>query len=214
MRSCARLVTTALVLLTAFSDVTAQRSSIPDTPAARSPRISLAITGGYGIPGAKRPLTRFWKGGPEAGLRLLFRAAPGFWVGMGTDVAGLWFRQTKFALAYPTVAVQKRNMAWVNLYLLTRVGFLPSASVHPYVEVAVGGSRLSGADYKQVVDSVRVTYYDIPGRMRLAMTFTCGMEIPVSRRLSFVVDAALRSVRNDENVGLGGLFQGGVRVTL
>jgi hypothetical protein len=214
MRVWMRLIATAVILSTISWTGKAQVPSVSDTSARRSPRISLAVMAGYVSPQSKHALTQFWKGGPGFAVSLLMRAAPRFWIGMGADVSALWFQKSSFAQAYPSVEMQPKNMAWANLYVLSRYGFIPGASVHPYVQVAIGASRLSGAEYKEVIDSVRVTYYDIPARTRLALTLTGGVEIPVSGGFSFLAEAALRYVHNDENVGIGIVLQGGVRVSL
>jgi opacity protein-like surface antigen len=209
-----RPVIIAIIFFVSARALMAQNPSRPDSTAHKGPRVSLAVTVGYAWPRSKDALTQFWKGGPDCAVSLLIRAAPGFWIGAGMDAALLWFRQSNFVQAYPSVDIQKKNLGWFNIYLLTRYGFVPGGAVHPYVAFAIGASRLSGAEYKEVVDSVRVTYYDIPARTRLALTFTGGLEIPVSRGLSLLVEGAARYVHNDENLGFGLLVGGGVRITL
>ncbi len=206
----------AVVTLSVFTrSAAAQHSSSPDTSARKSSRISLAVTAGFTAPQSKDALTQFWKGGPGVAVKVLLRAAPGFWIGAGADISALWFRQSGFVQAYPSVDVQKKNMAWVNIFVLSRYGgFIRSGLVHPYTEFAIGASRLSGAEYKEVIDSVRVTYYEIPARTRLALTLTGGVEIQVWPRVSFLVEGAVRYVHNDPNVGVALLANGGVRVTL
>lgn len=214
MRVCLRLAAMPLMVSVLAWTGAAQSSRVPDTSARKSSRVSLSVTAGYVAPQSKQSLTQFWKGGPGASVCLLMRAAPGFWVGTGLDVSALWFKKSSFAEAYPSVEVQAKNMAWVNLYLLSRYGFIPGGSVHPYIQVAIGGSRLSGAEYKEVIDSVRVTYYEVPARTRMALTCTGGLEIPVARGFSFLAEAAMRYVHNDPNMGIGLLISGGARITL
>jgi hypothetical protein len=209
-----RLILIAFILSVSASAAAAQGASDPGSAAHRSSRVSLAITAGFGSPRSKDALTHFWKGGPDLAMSLLVWAGPGFWLGTGADVSMLWFRQAAFAQAYPSVPLQPKDMAWVNVFVLARYGFIPSGRVHPYTELAIGASRLSGAEYKEVVDSVRVTYYDIPARTRLALTITGGLDIPVIRGLSFLAEVAVRYVHHDENVGVALLARGGVRVTL
>ena len=214
MRLGLRLLAVAFMLSVISCTIMAQELPFPDTSASKGSRISVAVTAGYVSPRSKDGLTQFWKGGPGFAVSLLLRAAPGFWVGTGLDVSALWFKQSSFALAYPNVEMQKVNMAWTNLFLLARYGFLPGASVHPYAEVDLGASRLSGAEYKEVIDSVRVTYYEIPARTRLALTLTAGVDIPVSGGLSFLAEGFMRYVHHDENIGIGLGVRGGVRVIL
>src|SRR5512140_2052415 len=215
MRVCSRLLATVAILSVVSRTGAAQESALPDSTARRNFRVSLAITAGYAAPTSKDALTQFWKGGPVGGISVLVRAAPGFWIGAGLDVSALWFRESAFAQAYPSVEMQKKNMAWVNIFVLSRYGgFVRSGPVHPYTELAIGASRLSGAEHKEVIDSVRVTYYEIPARTRLALKLTGGMEIPAWPGISFLVEGAVRYVHNDPNVGVGILVNGGVRVTL
>jgi len=192
----------------------AQSSSKPDTSVRESSRLSLTITAGYMAPKSKDALTQFWKGGPGLALRLLVQATPAFSVGAGADLSILWFRQSSFVLAHPSVEVRRKDMAWVNLFVLSRFSSVTPEPVCPYAELAIGASRPSGAEYKAVVDGVRVTYYEIPARTRLALTFAGGLEIPVSGRISFLAEAAMRYVHNDPNIGVALLFSGGVRVKL
>jgi hypothetical protein len=214
MRVCLRHAAMTLMVSVLACTGAAQSAHGPDTSARRSSRVSLAIMAGYVAPQSKHSLTQFWEGGPGASVCLLMRAAPGFWVGTGLDVSALWFLRSRFGEAYPSVEVKAKHMAWVNLYLLSRYGFIPRGSVHPYIQVAIGGSRLSGAEYKEVIDSVRVTYYEVPARTRMALTCTGGLEIPVARGFSFLAEAAVRYVHNDPNMGIGLLISGGARITL
>ena len=209
-----RLFLIAVILCISAHHGMAQDRSKPGGTVQKPSRISLAITGGYSSPRSKDPITRFWKGGPEVALSLLAWAGPGFWLGAGADVSMLWFSESSFAEAYPSVEMQRKDMAWVNVFVLARYGFIPRARVHPYVELAIGASRVSGADYKEVIDGVRVTYYDIPARTRLAFTFTGGLDVPLARGLSLLAEAAVRYVHHDENLGVALLAKGGVRVTL
>ena len=214
MRVRLRLFTTAVILLTFTRTGSAQRLLTPDSTAPRISRISLVVTAGYAIPGAKWPLQQFWKGGPELGASVLIHATPGLYIGMGADVSMLWFRVSRFASAYPSVPVHRTDMAWANLFLVSRYAFTSSGPVRPYASAAIGASRLSGGEYKEIIDSVRVTYYDIPARTRLAMTVAGGLAIPLTPGLFFQAEAALRYVHHDPNVGLGVIFNGGARIVL
>lgn len=214
MRVCLRLFTTAVILLAFSGTVTAQNFYSADTTAPRTSRISLAVTGGYAIPGAKWSLQQFWKGGPALGASFLIRATPVLYFGAGADVSMLWFRSSRFSMAYPSVAVHRTDMAWVNLFLTSRFTFTNNGPVRPYASAAIGASRLSGGEYKEVIDSVRVTYYEIPARTRLALTITGGLAIPVTPGLFLQAEAAIRYVHRDPNVGLGVLFGGGARIIL
>ncbi len=214
MRVCPRLFATAVILLAFSRTVAAQQSSTPDTTALRVSRISLTVTGGYTTPNSKDALTQFWKGGPGFGLSFLVRTTPALYVGVGADVSMLWFKWSGFAQAFPSVPVRRTDMTWMNLFLTSRYMFLTNGPVRPYASGSIGASRLSGAEYKEVIDSVLVTYYDIPGRTRLALTVTGGLSIPVTSGLFFQAEAALRYVHNDPNVGLGLLLSGGARIIL
>ena len=213
-RALMRIIHTVMLLAVAAMSMAAQESQAADSSARPPSRIALTFTAGFTAPKSKDPITQFWKGGPNFGVNLLVPASGAFSVGIGADVSMLWFRLSSFAEAYPSVPVQRKDLAWFNLFLLSRYFFMVAGPVQPYAELAIGASRLSGAEYKAVVDSVRVTYYEIPARTRLALTFTGGLKIPVSRSFSFLAEAGFRYVHNDESLGIAFLLVGGVRIIL
>ena len=214
MRVWTWLLATAVILSMVGQTVTAQKPGKAAAPGPDTSKTSLAVSVGYGTPRSKDALTQFWKGGPAFSMKLLVRSTRSLSFGVGGDVSALWFRLSKFAATYPSVEAHRKDMAWFDLFMFSRYTFATGMALRPYGEFSIGASRLSGAEYKEVVDSVRVTYYEIPARTRLALTFTGGLEIPVSGSFSFLAEANLRYVHNDPNVGVGLLFMGGARVRL
>jgi hypothetical protein len=192
----------------------AQGLSQASMPIGTGGALSYSIMAGWMEPHSRPLLTRFWKGGPGLAFNILFRGTPDLRVGVGIDACILWFKKSGFSNTYPSVEPLRRDLVWANFYLMSRYTFLRNAPVRPYADLELGASRLSGAEFKQVINGVRVTYYEIPGRTRLALTVAGGLDIPTSDELSIVLEAALRNVFNDDHIGAGWIYRGGVRVTL
>ena len=72
-------------------------------------------------------------------------------------------------------------MVFVNVFLSMRRYFQPTLRTSPFVGAEVGFTRISGAEYKEIVNGVRVTYYEIPGALRLTASAVLGLDHYLSR---------------------------------
>jgi hypothetical protein len=175
---------------------------------------TIEIFGGAGLPMTHPSFTRYWLRGPSAGMSLLFRASEHIKLGFGAEATLFSFRRGNFFAQNPGVPVQAKDMVFVNVYLLMRRYFQPTLRTSPYVGAELGFLRISGAEYKEIVNGVRVTYYDIPGALRLTASAVLGVDQYLSRRLAIQVDVRATYIHNDPSVGLilGG--RGGLKLTL
>ncbi len=57
-------------------------------------------------------------------------------------------------------------------------------------------------------EGVRITYYNLPGRMRLTIGLSPGMELSIHRGLAMVIEGRVLYLHNDPEAGLlaGGRF--------
>jgi outer membrane protein W len=147
-------------------------------------------------------------------MSLLFRASEHTKLGFGAEATLFSFRRGNFLAENPGVPVQAKDMVFVNVYLLMRRYFQPTLRTSPYVGAELGFLRISGAEYKEIVNGVRVTYYEIPGALRLTASAVLGVDQYLSRRLAIQVDVRATYIHNDPSVGLilGG--RGGLKLTL
>lgn len=177
---------------------TAIPSQVVYTPRDRT----VEIWGGIGIPVTHPSFTRYWLRGPSAGTKLLFSASEHTKLGFGAEATLYSFRRGNFALLNPGVPVQVKHMVFVNVYLSMRRYFQPTLRTSPYIGGELGFLRISGAEYKEIVNGVRVTYYDIPGALRLTVSAVFGVDHYFSRRFAIQADVRATYIHNDPSVGL------------
>ena len=193
-----------------------QTGKIPlNTPKVTArPKKQFTVLVGGGIPLSREGLRQFWKVGPSGSLSFFVNVSSATALGIGADVSMLYFRLGTFASTFPGVSVQPKDVAMIHVYVGVKHSFAPTKRFSPYVVATVGAARVTAATYKEVVDSVRVTYYDIPGRTRLAGSLGLGTDISLSTWLSFTMEAKATYFNNDADVGFECLVRGGFRFTL
>jgi hypothetical protein len=175
---------------------------------------SLIIMGGAGIPLSKAPLTDFWRYGPNFSLEFVTTATRRLSLGVGADLTVLRFSYAGFAGTYPSGPPPlDRKVIWWDLYLLGRYVFFPKNLVTPYATLKIGAMRPTPASFKQVVDSVKITYYDIHARARLAAAVSGGVDFTLSSELAFVAEVNAVLVHNDPAFGSAVSLRGGFRIT-
>jgi hypothetical protein len=135
-------------------------------------------------------------------------------LGLGIDLARLYFRLGAFSTTFPGVLPVRKDIAMGHVYVGVKHSFAPTRWFSPYIAGTIGAARVTGAVYREVIDSVRVTYYDLPGRTRLAGSLALGTDIRLGRTLSFTMEAKATYFHNDPDVGFFCLIDGGFRVTL
>jgi hypothetical protein len=134
-----------------------------------------------------------------------------FLIGVSVDAAALWFRASRFVQNHPGVSLHNTPVAHITVALTGRMELLPTRRFDPFVGLSVGASRLSAAVYREVVDSVRVTYYNIPGRTRLSAGASAGVMFHATRWLGFEAECRLLYVHNDPDAGVSVAVRTGVR---
>jgi hypothetical protein len=130
---------------------------------------------------------------------------------VGVDVAGYWFKARKFASEHPGVALENKPVAHVVIALVGRFDLLPGNRLGPFLGAALGASRLTEAVYQEVIDSVRVTYFSIPGRTRLTAAVLGGADFKVNRWFAVTAEVRLTSVIHDPDAGFMVTLRGGFR---
>ena len=195
-----------LMLLCCAGPAVAQRPVAPTLPLR-----SVMLSGGMSWPLSRQGLTEYWRAGPDGGVEFDVRVRRRFLVGMGIDAAALLFRASRFVQNHPGVVLRNTPVAQVTVALTGRMEFFPEKRFGPYLGLSVGASRLSAAVYQEVVDSVRVTYYSIPGRTRLSAGGNAGVVFHATRWLGFEAECRLLYVHNDPDTGVSIAFRSGVR---
>jgi hypothetical protein len=212
------LILAGLVLVVplsaAFPQANQRTAQPPPTRPSQKPRISLTLTGGFGVPLSHEGITRFWRGGPAGSVTLLIRTDRGMAFGVGADAAMLKFKPDAFTASYPGVAPQTRDIGYLGLSIAWR--WLPFAKYRfaPYAGLNVGASKYTGVVYYEIINGVRRTYYFFSGTPRLTIAFVGGAELNLSRWASMVLEAKMTYLQGDPNAGLGLLMGGGFRFTL
>jgi hypothetical protein len=197
----------------------AQKKPQPDTRAQLRqiylPRErTIEIWGGMSHPFNHRAFKRYWMRGPAGGFAMYFRASDHVKIGFGAEASLFSFRAGNFQVWNPTVPVQVKDIVALNVFLSMRRYFQPALRTSPFIGVEVGFTRITGAEYKDVIDAVRVTYYDVPGSFRLTASGCVGIDHYLSRRLAIQAEAHLTYLHNDPNLGLFIGGRAGLKFTL
>jgi hypothetical protein len=170
--------------------------------------------GGAGIPMSKDSLTDIWRYGPNFSLEFLSSVNRRLAVGAGVDLSVLRWSYAGYYGKYPSGPPPlDRKVIWWDLYMLGRYSFLPNSDITPYVTVKLGATRPTPALFRQVVDSVRVTYYSVAGRTRLSLGASGGVDIRISYELAFVAEVNAVFVHHDPVLGSALSIRGGFRMT-
>ncbi|MEW6509594.1 MAG: opacity family porin [Bacteroidota bacterium] len=190
----------ALVALMIASTSVVPAQTPQRTPSALPTR-SVAVVGGMSWPVSHDGIMQYWRGGPSAGTEIAFRVGRRTWIGIEVEASALWFRAGKFGGAHPGVRAEHKHIAHMAIGLTGKYEFAAVRRLIPYVGLSVGASRLTPAIAQEIVDSVRVTYFNIPGRTRLSVGFLGGVSYPLTRWLAIGVEARWLYVHNDPDIG-------------
>ena len=175
---------------------------------------TLTFSFGAGIPQSRQGITAFWDAGPSGSMKFMVNVSKPVALGIGLDAAMLKFNEGAFRLSHPTVPVQSKDILLTNVYLAMKYSIMPSMRLSPYVGVTIGASHLSEAVYGDVIDSVRVSYYNIPGRTRLSLGISFGADVYLARWLACDIEAKTNYMHNDPDIGMASFLRGGLRFTL
>jgi hypothetical protein len=177
-------------------------------------RQALTVSFGTGIPQSRSGVTSFWDKGPSGSITFLVNVSRPVSLGMGIDAVVLEFNEGAFRSTYPAVPLQSKDMVMANVYLAMKCVMMPSMAFAPYCGLTVGATHISEAVYGNVIDSVRVSYYNIPGRTKLTLGVTLGADIYLNSWLAFDMEAKTNYVHNDPDLGLTSFVRGGFRFIL
>ncbi len=174
----------------------------------------LLIMGGVAVPVAKQGLTEFWKSGPSGSVMFMVSINRVVSVGAGFDASLLYFKRASFENRYPGVQVAPRDLSFMHVYVAWRADPFVGKRFAPFFGASIGASQMSEAVDQRLVDSVRVTYYSIRNRTRLAVGLHAGLELILTRWLALEAEAKSLFINNDPAVGLAAFFRTGVQFTL
>jgi hypothetical protein len=175
---------------------------------------SITLSFGTGLTHSRAGMTSFWDMGYSGSVKFLVNVSKPVSFGVGVDVAQLQFNEQSFQATYPAVPVQSNNIIMSNIYIAMKCMMLPSMRLSPFVGLTLGATHLSDAVYRDIVDSVRVTYYYLPGRTRLTVGLSAGASVYLSHWISIDMEAKSNYVFHDADLGMSSFFRGGFRFTL
>jgi hypothetical protein len=196
----------AAALAFSFSDGSAQTAS---SPPAR--KYSIRVKGGVTWVLSRPSLTTYWNFGPAGSFEIAGNINRHLSLGLGVDVSAYWFRAGMFSTRYPGVPLENKPVAHLTVGMVARYELFPGRQLGSFVGLSVGASRLTEAVYQRVIDSVRVTYFSIPGRMRLAVGLHAGTDFMINRWIAIEGEARLLFVHNDPDIGAAFTVRTGVK---
>ena len=194
------------LLLAVGGRVQAQKPPVPVIPVR-----SVTVSGGFSWPLTRHGLTQYWSPGPSGAVEFNVRIRRRYLLGVVVDVSAYWFRAGRFAQTNPGVTLENKPVAHITIALTGRYELLPERRIGPYFGLSVGASRLTEAVEQQVIDSVRVTYFNIPGRTRLSATGIIGVVVQMTRGFGLEAEGRLLYIHNDPDAGLIFGIRTGVR---
>jgi hypothetical protein len=204
----------------AWSSVCAQQTALPQEkkavllprPAPRIPRRSIVMSAGLTVPVSHHHLTDFWSMGPGGSVAFFAHVHRLVSVGVGVDGSMVFFRSGAFETQFPGVSSEKRNLGLLHLYLAWRYAFVSKPPVSPFIGASVGAAKATSAVFETTVNGIRATYYEIPGRTRLAVAGVLGADFFLDRTTAVEVEGKAVYLYNDPEVGLVVSVRAGVRL--
>jgi hypothetical protein len=208
------------MLLTGLCPVSNAQTK-PQTDARTQPRQiylprerTIEVWGGMAHPFNHKSFKRYWMRGPAAGFSMHFRASDHVKIGFGAEATLFSFRAGNFTVWNPTVPVQVKDIVALNVFLSMRRYFRPALRTSPFIGGEIGFTRVTGAEYKDIVNAVRVTYYEVPASFRLTASACVGIDHYLSRTIAVQGEVHLTYLHNDPNVGLFVGGRAGLKFTL
>jgi hypothetical protein len=183
-------------------------------PAQSGKRQTVTLSFGAGIPQSRTGLTTFWNAGPSGSVTFMVNVSRAVALGIGLDAAMLKFNEPAFRSAYPAGPLRSKDIGMASVYLALKCVLLPSMRVSPYVGMTLGATHTSEAVYGDVIDSVRVSYYNLPAGSRLTIGLALGTDISISRWLAVELEAKTNYLHHDPDFGIASFVRGGMRFTL
>ncbi len=209
-----RYATTLFLALLMTAACSYSQSTKPNIAIPTIRRQALTLSFGTGIPQSRNGLIAFWDMGPSGSIKFMVNVSRPVSLGIGVDAAVLKFNEPAFRNAYPAVPLRSKDIVMANVYLAMKCVMMPSMAFAPYCGLTVGATRISEAVYREVIDSVRVSYYNIPGRTKLTFGVTLGADIYLNSWLALDMEGKTNYVHNDPDLGLTSFVRGGFRFIL
>jgi len=181
-------------------------------PSTRIPRRSIVMSAGLTVPLSHSHLTDFWTMGPGGSFAFFAQVHRLVSLGVGAEGSMLFFRSGAFETQFPGVSYEKRNLGLLHLYVTWRYAFLSKPPVSPFIGASVGAAKATLAVYQTTVNGIRTTYYEIPGRTRLAVAGLLGADFYLDRTVALEVEGKALYLYNDPEVGLSLSVRAGVRL--
>lgn len=177
-------------------------------PAQRLLKHSIVVAGGIMTPVTHISLKRFWNVGPAASVMIFTNVNRYVSFGAGAEATTLSFNNGAFAAHFPNVPAHPLWTANLHLFVAWKYTGRLGSVVSPTFSVSLGGSKMTRAVYEERIEGARTTYYNLPGRMRLTVGLSPGLEFSIHRRLAMVVEGRALYLHNDPEAGLlaGGRF--------
>ena len=186
-------------------------ASLPRYPDTSSRAQVLIISGGIASPLSRVPVTDFWSGGPSMSMQFAVAVNRTVELGVGFEGGMFRFEADEFVRKFPSVLPQDRTIYYGNVFMVMRLNLAPGRRVAPIIAPSLGVLKLSPAEYKILdQDSVRVTYYNIPGRFRLAGAVAAGLDVFFTKWLAFDLEARFLYAHHDTETGWTFSTRGGL----
>lgn len=191
-----------------------QQITLSSRPAPRLPAGSVSAVGGFLFPFAHQSLTSLWNTGGSISVVSYVHVNRYVALGLGLEAGFLKFDSVAFAQIYPGVTLRYQDLGQLHIFVGGRYTLVPSARLTPYVLASVGAAKVSSAVYQERVGGRRVTYYEIPGRTRLALGAGGGLAYQVSRVVLLELEGKALYYHHDPEVGLLATARLGLRFNI
>jgi hypothetical protein len=172
-------------------------------------RKTITLRYGLGIPLSNKGITDFWAPGGSASAEFLIDMTPRFSLGLGIDAARFSFREEWFTLGHPGLPVHALDLYWWNIYVAAKVGIPNRTLFTPFGEFQIGVSHITPAEYREVINGVRVTYYNMKSATRLTLALSAGADLRVAWWLALQAEAKMTYAYNDPQRNFVFLGRGG-----
>jgi len=205
-----------LVMLLAPPAFTQKRSRTEEQPPPKKKTVrvikrkTITLRYGLGIPLSDKAVTAFWAPGGSVSAEFLLDINTRFSLGIGIDAARFGFREDWFTLGYPNIPVHALDLYWWNIYFASKFSLPTKSPFTPFGEIQVGISRVTPAEYREVINGVRVIYYDIKGSTRLTFGLGAGVDFRVAWWLALQAEGKLTYAYNDPQRNIVLLTRGGL----
>jgi hypothetical protein len=172
-------------------------------------RRTISVRYGIGIPLSNKGITAFWAPGSSVSAEFLIDINSRLSLGLGIDAAKFSFREEWFRLGYPTLPIHALDLYWWNVYVGGKFAIPNRSLFTPFGEAQIGVSHITPAEYREVINGVRVTYYNIKSSTRLTLGLSAGVDVRVAWWLALQAEGKMTYAYNDPQRNFVFLGRGG-----